>query len=54
MLQLVLLLLMLVFALSTGWNAVWILVYVLGLLIVSASRGRTGTWPGWSCGGGIG
>jgi uncharacterized protein (DUF58 family) len=43
---LVLWLLMLVFALSTGWNAVWILVYSLGLLVVVSFA-----WAQWNVGG---
>ena len=39
-------LLMLLFALSTGWNAVWILVYCLGLLIVVSFA-----WAHWNVGG---
>ena len=39
-------LLMLAFALSTGWNAVWILVYVLGLLIVFSFA-----WAHWNVAG---
>ena len=36
-------LLLLVLALSTGWNAVWVLVYALGLLVVGSAL-----WANWN------
>ncbi|MBV8714091.1 MAG: DUF58 domain-containing protein, partial [Chloroflexi bacterium] len=39
-------LILLLLALSTGWNAVWLLVYTLGLLLAGSAL-----WANWNVGG---